>query len=104
MNFYLWLFSLFSSVSFPFYFVQSYKPRFCANCKYFLRDNMVPDDLTFGHCAKFPKKEENNMNYLISGEKNKEVESFHFCSVARSNKEKCGKEGKHYQRRSPKDE
>ena len=108
MNLYLWLFSLLSSPAFfsfsPLFLVECYKPKFCMNCKYFLRDNILPDDLTFAHCAKFPKKDENEMEYLITGEKNKEVESFHFCTTARRYDDKCGKEGKHYRRKSNKEE
>ena len=108
MNLYLWLFSLLSSPAFfsfsTFFIVESYKPKFCMNCKYLLRDNIYPDDLTFAHCAKFPRKEDNDIKYLISGDKITAVESFHYCSTLRKYDDKCGKEGKHYKLKSKKEE
>ena len=106
MNLYLWLFSLLSSSLFPFSpitLVESYKPKFCVNCKYFLRDNILPDTLKYAHCTKFPKKDQNEMEYLITGDKNKAVESFHYCNTARGRDDQCGKEGKHYRLKSKKD-
>ena len=102
MNIYLCLFSLFSS--FSFYFVKSYKPKFCVNCKYFIQDHSLSKMVKYGRCTKFPKENQNEMEYLITGEKNKAVDSFHYCTTVRDCDDKCGKEGKYYRRKSVKDE
>jgi len=48
----------------------------------------------FGKCSLFPKEEKRDINYYVTGiEKNIE---FHYCSIARSSDNMCGKEGKKY--------
>ena len=78
------------------------KSRICVNCRYFINQN----DLTYGKCLLFPKKNppENEykkqkelIDFLVSGyEKPKKPKErdYYFCSTARDSENMCGKEGK----------
>lgn len=67
-------------------------PKLCINCKFFT--NRFLNDNVFGRCSLFPKEETRNIDYYVTGiEKNIE---FHYCSIARTSDNMCGKEGKKY--------
>jgi len=67
-------------------------PKLCINCKFFTNSFMTNN--MFGKCSLFPKEEKRDINYYVTGiEKNIE---FHYCSIARSSDNMCGKEGKKY--------
>ena len=86
------LFSLFC-------FIETYKPRLCVNCKYFIK----PDDILdtgYGKCSKHPKEEDNNMNYLVTGIKNQNQKQYWYCSTARKYDTMCGPDGKDYKKDS----
>ena len=71
------------------------KIRFCHNCKHFINDDM---GVEFGKCGAFPKINNDYTNYLISGVRDIESkdENYHFCGIARSNRDMCGEDGSLY--------
>jgi len=72
------------------------KPKLCINCKYFISDD---DTNKFGKCSLFPKLEENNISFLVNGDKNIKNIQYFYCSTLRSDNTKCGKEGKMFKRK-----
>ena len=95
--FLLSLFSLFLSCS-------SYKPKFCVNCKYYIQDQVLGSQGIYGRCLKFPRINQNQMDYLVSGERKKDSTLYHYCNTARKEEDMCGKEGKEYRRKLSKRE
>jgi hypothetical protein len=85
-------------VSFYFASVNSLNinPKICINCKYF-----IPDDSSdvYGKCSVFPKIEKNNLNFLVTGNKDPSLSYYEYCSIVRKNEDMCGKEGKKYKRK-----
>ena len=61
--------------------------KLCVNCKHFQGQDV------YGRCMLYPK---NDVNYLITGEKNKE---YFYCSTARTHDNMCSIEGKYYKRK-----
>jgi hypothetical protein len=75
---------------------ESYKEKFCFNCKYFIQS---PDQNTeFGKCKMFPNSIENN-NFLVTGQSTKDDLSYRYCSTARSCDSLCGPYGHYHVRR-----
>jgi hypothetical protein len=68
--------------------------KICVNCKYFVRNPFCKD--TFGKCSAFPKKDDNELYYLISGKRKIE---YYFCVSAREDNKLCGPEGKMYMKK-----
>lgn len=91
---------LFLSILFSFFpFIQCYKPKFCINCKYLIPDNVLGSQSLYSRCLKFPKKSQNNVDYLVSGERKKDFTIYYYCTIARDQEDMCGKEGKGYRRK-----
>ena len=76
------------------YLSTSTSEKFCVNCKYFVKNNFCKD--TFGKCSAFPKKDDNELYYLISGKRKIE---YKFCASAREDNKLCGPEGKLYMKK-----
>jgi hypothetical protein len=88
---------IFTILSILFLSISSFKeikPKLCINCKYFITDN-VSDK--FGKCLLF-LKEKNDIYNLVNGIHKDNIE-YHYCSVARGDEQKCGKEGKMYKKK-----
>jgi len=82
------------SVFLPILSLKEMKPKFCINCKYFMKDNFADK---YSHCSLFPKTNY-NYDFLVNGiVEDKEIEYYH-CSVARNSDRMCGKEGKMYKK------
>lgn len=71
--------------------IESYKEKFCFNCKYFIPSS---NGVNHGKCKMFPTGIENN-NFLVSGVRSDTESSYRFCSTARSCDTLCGPYG-HY--------
>jgi len=82
------------SVVLPILSLKEMKPKFCINCKYFMKDNFADK---YGLCSLFPKTNE-NYNFLVDGIVEKENIEYYHCSVARKSDRMCGKEGKMYKK------
>lgn len=74
-----------------------HREKLCVNCQYFSINKNTNTENIFGKCLAFPRIEENEINYLITG--NKEKRDFLYCSTARNDFEMCGKEGNKYRKR-----
>lgn len=70
----------------------------CINCKYFITDN---DTGKFGKCSLFQKKEENDINMLVNGNNEENIEYYN-CSTSREIEHMCGLEGKIYKKNTKK--
>jgi len=70
--------------------------RLCINCQYYsLSKDANP---LFAKCLAFPKKDKNEIDFLVSG--NKANLDFLYCSTARENDLfMCGNEGKKYRKK-----
>jgi hypothetical protein len=53
----------------------------------------------FGKCLMFPKKEDRNDYYWVTGKKEKTKVEYSFCSVARNIESMCGMQGKRFEPR-----
>lgn len=69
--------------------------KLCVNCQYFFIEKNT--DTKFGKCFLFPKEEDNFKNYLLTGKT--VYDEYNSCSIARSNINMCGKEGRKYRKR-----
>jgi hypothetical protein len=76
--------------------LKKLKPKLCIGCKYFISDN---DSEKFGKCSLFPKIEDNNMYYLVNGNKDVEIIDYSYCVNVRSDDTRCGKEGKFHKKK-----
>lgn len=80
--------------------VNSIKPKFCVNCKYFLSHD---NNQKYGNCILFTKLIDIDSNYnyyLVTGDRNLAHSYYEYCCTTRTEKEMCGKEGKFYKRKS----
>lgn len=75
----------------PIFSLKITQPKLCVNCKYFITDN---DTGKFGKCSLFTK---DTSTFLVNGIIDND--SYYYCSVARSCKEMCDKEGKMYKKK-----
>ena len=71
--------------------VTCIKPKLCINCKYYINTSDVKSNIIYGKCLLSPKKNDNYINFLVTGEKKFE---YNYCSTSRSSENMCGKEGK----------
>ena len=71
--------------------VSSMKPKLCINCKYYVNTSDLKSNIIYGKCLLSPKNNDNDINFLVSGQKNIE---YNYCSTARGNENICGKDGK----------
>lgn len=78
-------------ILFIFFLTQINSEKFCINCKHF-KQPLIGDKL-FGKCSVFPKKNENKIDYLVSGKPSIE---YSFCSTVRKDEDMCGENGKYY--------
>jgi hypothetical protein len=71
------------------------KPRFCYNCKHFIKNELGDE---YGKCGAFLKLYNEYTNYLITGSRDIENkdDNYYYCGVARSNPDMCGEEGSLY--------
>lgn len=72
--------------------VNATNPKLCIHCKHFTKLNFITDN-EFGHCKKFPKYpkyDENYVDYLVTGKTKDNVEDYHYCSTMRMDANKCG--------------
>lgn len=90
-----YIFVLFCSLVLPLLALREMKPKFCANCKYFITDN---DTGKYGRCALFQKKEE-NAYFLVTGSQEEKLTDYRYCATARESEDMCGKEGKMHKRK-----
>lgn len=84
---------------FPFIFfltflplLHSYRPRLCIHCTHFLTDDSSTHP--YGFCKKYPKKEEDQVRYLVTGVK--DPPNYYYCTTVRQQEEWCGIQGKDY--------
>ncbi len=75
------------------------KPKICCDCKFFKPNFLIGNK--YGKCSLFPKEEEDDTRYyLVDGIKRNSNNDYSFCSIARSQKNMCGPEGKLYIKKS----
>ena len=67
-------------------------PKFCKNCKFFVKPNFLLGD-KFGKCQIFSSKKEDY--YLVDGHR-EDIDEYYYCSTARNSDRMCGPEGKKY--------
>lgn len=77
------------------YSLQQTKPKLCINCKFFITDNERNE---YGKCSLFPKKQNDNINFLVNGINKDTPIDYYYASTIR-NFESCGKEGRLYKRK-----
>lgn len=71
------------------------KPKFCVDCKFFIKDNISNK---YGLCSLFVVEKEENEYFLIDGiEEIKKIE-YQYCIITRKYNDMCGKEGKFYEK------
>ena len=71
--------------------VTCIKPKLCINCKYYINTSDVKSNIIYGKCLLFPRKNDNDINFLVTGEKKLEYD---YCSTSRNSENMCGEEGK----------
>ena len=91
-----YIFTILSILFLPILSFKEIKPKLCVNCKYFITDN---DTDKFGKCSLFQRKENDIYSLVIGIHKDTNNEYRHFCSVARSSENMCGREGKMYKKK-----
>ncbi len=67
-----------------------FNPKFCVNCKYYIKDNT---DIIFSKCSFFPTKK-GKIHFLVTGDNYKE--DFYSCTVSREINDMCGQDAKMY--------
>lgn len=75
---------------------ESYKEKFCFNCKHFIPP--LDGDVVNGKCKLFSTVTENN-NFLVSGVRSQNEISYRYCSTARSCDTLCGPYGHYHVRK-----
>ena len=71
------------------------KPKFCVNCKYFIKNYFAGNK--FGKCSLLPIEIEDN-DFLVDGSRENKKMDYNYCSIARQYDNMCGKEGKLYEK------
>ena len=69
-------------------------PKFCINCKYYLKNGLLSKE--FGRCLMFKIEEKENF-YLITGKKRVSEQIYYHCSTAREFDTFCGKNAKYFE-------
>jgi hypothetical protein len=88
--------SIFLLIFYAIFSSDAVKPKLCVNCQFFTKDSFFTSN-NFGRCLIFPKEEELDDNFLVTGIKDKKHIEYAYCSIARKFDFKCGKEGKFYE-------
>ena len=78
-------------------FMLNLSLRRCVDCKYFKKDFIRMNK--FGKCLMFPKKEDPDTYYCVTGIKEKSKIDHHYCVVAREIDSMCGMQGKNFEPR-----
>lgn len=73
----------------------SLKPKFCANCRYFINDGST---LAVGSCSLF-QRVESKLNYNLVDEHHTVPVSYKPCVLVRMDATLCGEEGKLYKKK-----
>lgn len=73
----------------------SLKPKFCANCRYFINDGST---VAVGSCSLF-QRVESKLNYNLVDEHHTMPVSYKPCVLVRMDATLCGKEGKLYKKK-----
>ena len=89
------VFLIFCSMFFSTSYSNQILPKLCIDCK-FCKKNFITGS-EFSKCSLFIR-EPNNDYFLVNGNKNNNIE-YHYCSTARNSENKCGKEGKYYEKK-----
>jgi hypothetical protein len=74
-----------------FFTVTCTKPKLCINCKYYINMSDLKSNIFYGKCLLSPKNNNNDIKFLVSGER---IIEYNYCSTSRSSENMCGKEGK----------
>jgi hypothetical protein len=88
--------SIFLLIFYAIISTNAVKPKLCVNCQFFTKDGFFTDN-NFGKCLMFPKEEELDDNFLVTGIKSKKQIEYMYCSTARNFESRCGKEGRFYE-------
>ena len=88
-----YIFIIICSIVLPICSLKKNISKFCINCKFFINNSI---DNSHGKCSFFPKHDDNNADFLVTGIKNID---YTYCSTARKYDEMCGIEGKKYKRK-----
>jgi len=49
--------------------VTCIKPKLCINCKYYTNKSDLKSNIIYGKCLLSPKNNDNDINFLVTGEK-----------------------------------
>jgi hypothetical protein len=90
-----YIFLIISYFILPVFSLKKITPKVCINCKFFI--NSITSDNAHGKCSLFPREEENNVNFLVTGIKE---EDYNYCCIARRFDDMCGEEGKKYKKKN----
>jgi len=85
---------MFLLILFSLFHLINSQEKFCINCRHFKGDYLSSNK--FGKCKLFPEKEDNQIEYLVSG---KPHSRYYYCSTARKFDNMCGLEGKYYDKK-----
>jgi len=89
------IFMIFCSMFFSTSYSNQILSKLCIDCK-FCKKNFITGS-EFSKCSLFVREQDND-NFLVNGIKNNNIE-YHYCSIARNSENKCGKEGKYYEKK-----
>lgn len=73
----------------------SLKPKFCANCRYFVNNG---PNAAYGSCSLFIR-DRANLNYKLVDEHHTMPVSYKMCVLVRMDATLCGQEGKLYKKK-----
>ena len=89
------------SIFLPVFSLKETTPKHCINCKFFTNTLMTYNK--YGKCTLFPKIEQNNVEFLVTGTTNNKNIDYNYCSIARKYDDMCGNEGTKYKPLSKKE-
>ena len=73
-------------------------PKFCIDCKFYIKPDFFLISNEFGECSLFVK-EQSNDHFLVNGINNNDDKEYYHCSTARKWEDMCGREGKLYEKK-----
>ena len=88
----------FSIVFTPIFSLDKVVPKFCVNCKHFLKPVHYIGD-SYGRCSFFPQIDDGE--FYVTGTKS--IYAYNYCTTARQCENMCGKEGKKYESKDGED-
>ena len=94
---YIFFIICFNILSEAFSMSNAVKPKLCIDCKFFIKDNVFTRN-EFGKCALFSKVKKND-NYLVDGSNQYDKTEYSYCSIVRNYEDRCGEEGRLYEKR-----